>query len=279
MPIVKILKVGGSAIRPCLYCIIPSIEWIKLQIIPDSALRKIEDVQKSGCIIEKAEEESTLSVVKLRALKQQHNSVSAPPLLTAIPISRFVPDAVHINMCAVNSIIQYCKKRPELALVLLTEIENINVQLCPGRSEYNGPNCSKILKHFVDNPNLNGCGIDLLRLYAKIEAYAVARDLTEEEINGLDQAIKDFFVLIDDKYPDLPGKKTKLHMLKHHVMPFVREHKSWGKFSAQALESSHHVKNVSDTRIQGKTPLAKSKQMDYFMNQQMLINFFTNEDI
>uniref|UniRef100_A0AC34G5M6 Uncharacterized protein n=1 Tax=Panagrolaimus sp. ES5 TaxID=591445 RepID=A0AC34G5M6_9BILA len=248
---------GGSSLRPCINCTIPSSEWGTLQTIPADAFRTVEDIQKAGLIIEKAEQESSLSVTKMRSLKQQQNSVNATPLITEIPLNRFVPDAVHINMAAVNSIIQYCKKRPELATILLAEIENINVQYNPGRSEYNGPNCSKVLKHFVDNPNLDGYGIDLLRSYSKVEAYAVARDLTEEEINGLDQAIKDFFALIAEKYPDLPGKKTKLHMLKHHVMPFVREHKSWGKFSAQALEASHKVKNLSDKRIQGATPLVK----------------------
>lgn len=57
--------------------------------------------------------------------------------------------------------------------------------------------------------------------------------MTEDETDEMEKAIKDYFELIDTKYPDLPGRKTKLHMLRHHVIPFVREHKSWGLFSAQ----------------------------------------------
>jgi hypothetical protein len=167
------------------------------------------------------------------------------------------------------------KHRIFLNFRFLAELETIKVVMEPGRSEYNGPNCRKILKHFVTKTDIDGFGIDLLRSFAKVEAYSVARDLAEEEIDALDQAIKNFFALIDRKYPDLPGKKTKLHMLRHHVMPFVREHKSWGKFSAQALEGSHKVKNAADTRMKaGKTPEGKNKQLDYFMDQQMLLNYF-----
>ena len=76
-------------------------------------------------------------------------------------------------------------------------------------------------------------GSDFLRAFAKVEHFAEAKDLSEAEIEGLEKSIKEFFDLISSSCPGLLGKKTKLHILKHHVMPFVREHRSWGKFSEQ----------------------------------------------
>jgi hypothetical protein len=103
-----------------------------------------------------------------------------------------------------------------------------------------------------------------------------ARDLTEDEIDKLDDAIKEFFKLIDENYPDLLGRKTKLHILRFHVMPFVRTYKSWGKFSEQSLEHIHHIKNECDRRIPGKTEAAKAKQLKYFTDQHMLIVYFAS---
>lgn len=72
-----------------------------------------------------------------------------------------------------------------------------------------------------------------MRKFAKIESFAVARTLTETEIDDLESNIKEFFNQIDTNYPGLDGAKTKLHILKFHVINFVRYHKSWGLFSEQ----------------------------------------------
>uniref|UniRef100_A0AC34FXE1 Uncharacterized protein n=1 Tax=Panagrolaimus sp. ES5 TaxID=591445 RepID=A0AC34FXE1_9BILA len=226
---------GGSSTRPCINCTIPSSEWQKITSIPESSLRTIQDLQEAGMIIEMAEEDQVTDK-QLIKLKRDNNSVVGLPLITEIPLTHFSPDALHILMSGVNSTLKYCKeKSPELFAALAT----LNVKPNPGRSDYAGPQCRKILKHFIDNPAIDGFGIDLLRSFAKIEKYAEARDLSENEINMLEIRIREWFDLIDTKYPGLDGKKTKLHMLKFHVVPFTRLHKSWGKFSTQGKPLKH----------------------------------------
>lgn len=99
-----------------MYCKIHRDKWATLKEIPPSELRTIEEIRAAGLVIEKAEAEN-LPETKLKTLKQEQNNVKATPLSTEIPITRFVPDTVHLDMCAVNSAIQYCKKKKELCEV------------------------------------------------------------------------------------------------------------------------------------------------------------------
>uniref|UniRef100_A0A914Y5I4 Uncharacterized protein n=1 Tax=Panagrolaimus superbus TaxID=310955 RepID=A0A914Y5I4_9BILA len=178
-----------------------------------------------------------------------------------IPIRRFVPPVVHILISGVVSIVDFSKKNGNgREKALFDELDKIKAKYHQGTSDFTGPTCRKILKHFVDNPLINGYCIDALRKFAKIQSYAGAVDLTDEQIDELETAIKEFFELINTNYPGLTGKKTKLHVLKHHVIPFVREFKSWGKFSEQSLESIHHVKNETDRRIPGTSQAMKEKK-------------------
>ena len=110
----------------------------------------------------------------------------------------------------------------------------MNVKLHYPAKEYNGNEARKILKQFAGLPEDNNVfGTDLLKSAALIEQFAVARELTEEEIKSFGDAIDAFFDLLIQKHPSFPRKKTKLHVLQFHVMPLVRNFKSWGKFSEQ----------------------------------------------
>uniref|UniRef100_A0A914PH36 Uncharacterized protein n=1 Tax=Panagrolaimus davidi TaxID=227884 RepID=A0A914PH36_9BILA len=229
----------------------------------DKELRTIEKLVESGEKIAAAEADGTKTPAQIAQLKKNLNSVKATPMMRNILLKRFVPPVVHIGITAVSSAVKYCRKNgkgPEL----LAAIESMGVKTHQGTSDFTGPNCRKILKFFSEHPEIDGFAIDLLRAYAKIEKFAVARDLTEEEINSMDLAIKEYFDIMDSRYPDFAGAKVKLHILRFHVMPFVREFKSWGKFSEQgkltqansltnntvtALEGIHKVKNQTDLRI------------------------------
>uniref|UniRef100_A0A914QH41 Uncharacterized protein n=1 Tax=Panagrolaimus davidi TaxID=227884 RepID=A0A914QH41_9BILA len=272
---------GGRPTCPCVYCKVPSSKWKTLQSIPDSELRTIEELVESGEKIAAAEADGTKTPAQIAQLKKNLNSVKAVPMMRNILLKRFVPPVVHIGITAVSSAVKYCRKNgkgPEL----LAAIESMGVKTHQGTSDFTGPNCRKILKFFSEHPEIDGFAIDLLRAYAKIEKFAVARDLTEEEINSMDLAIKEYFDIMDSRYPDFAGAKVKLHILRFHVMPFVREFKSWGKFSEQgkltqentltnnsvtALEGIHKVKNQTDLRIKSGDDNAK---IEYFMAMQLL---------
>uniref|UniRef100_A0A914ZC21 Uncharacterized protein n=1 Tax=Panagrolaimus superbus TaxID=310955 RepID=A0A914ZC21_9BILA len=251
---------GGSATCPCHYCTIPSKEWKNLKTLPDSALRTIEDLQASGERIEEAEASQTLTPSNWQTEKT-NKSVKATPMITAIPLLRFVPPSVHILISAINTTVKCCKEKNGTDKVMIDEIEKQNIKYHQGTSDFTGPNCRKIVDHFMKHPEIDGF---------------VARDLTETEIDQLDEAIKAYFELIDTNYPDLPGKKTKFHILRFHVMPFVRAFKSWGKFSEQSLEHIHADKNACDRRIPGNTEAAKAKQLQYFTDQQLLRVYFAS---
>uniref|UniRef100_A0A914YFU0 Uncharacterized protein n=1 Tax=Panagrolaimus superbus TaxID=310955 RepID=A0A914YFU0_9BILA len=265
---------GGSATCPCVYCMVPSAEWQATEFIPEWMLRSIDELLVAGEEVENAEESGTLKPTQLSNLKKTKKSVKARPMLKNIPITRFCPPIVHIGISAVSATVKYCKGK---STVIQDEINTLGLKTHQGTSDYTGPNCQRILKHFEENPEINGLGTDLLRSFAKIESYFVARDLKDEEIVELDEAIKTYFALIDDKYPDFLGKKTKLHILRHHVITFAIEFGSLGRFSEQSLESIHRIKNLCDTRIPGNSEAAKERKVQYFTKQQRLINHFTNE--
>jgi hypothetical protein len=144
---------------------------------------------------------------------------------------------------------------------LETFIKRLRVTINPRSKAYEGNACRKILRQFrIENQNkvvYNGYGSDLLDSASHIEKYAVARPLKEEEIEEMDSQINLFFNLINH-YGEEAVKfylnKTKIHMLKAHVVPFVRKFKSWGLFSEQSSESIHGIRNELDARIPGKGP-------------------------
>ena len=106
---------------------------------------------------------------------------------------------------------------------------------------YNGNECRKILNHFREDNSkqivYDGYGKELFQAASKIEELAVARTLTDEEIQSLEAYINLFFHLVKDYGNDAMKfflNKTKIHMLKEHVVPFVQMFKSWGLFSEQS---------------------------------------------
>lgn len=130
--------------------------------------------------------------------------------------------------------------------------------------------------------------VELLSAAGNINKFAVARTLSETEINELEEAIKRFFHLIKSKHPGFPKRKTRLHILEYHVVPFVRIFKSWGKYGENcmskytkseksffflATESIHRVRNESDKRIFGKPDLDEARNKS-FKKRHSLANIY-----
>jgi hypothetical protein len=144
----------------------------------------------------------------------------------------------------------------------------------PGNS-YQGNSCRKILSHFRQETQKRiiyvGYGANLFEIASQIERYAVARTLSDEEIDELESYINLFFNVLKE-YGERVYKfllnKNKIHMLKEHVLPFVRLFKSWGLFSEESVESIHHVRNDLDDRIPGAGPEVDEKRNDFFKKTQ-----------
>ena len=80
----------------------------------------------------------------------------------------------------------------------------------------------------------DGAGVKLLLLLAEIQHLAVAKILSEEEIEELDARINRFYdEFKKTEYDSIAKSSQHIHMLISHVMPFVRIHKTWGLHSEQ----------------------------------------------
>ena len=95
--------------------------------------------------------------------------------------------------------------------------------------------------HFRDGNSrkitYDGYGKDLFEAASNIEKLAVARPLLDVEIKELEGNINLFFNLLKDYGEDAMKyflNKTKLHMLKEDVVPFVKMFGSWGLFSEES---------------------------------------------
>lgn len=65
-----------------------------------------------------------------------------------------------------------------------------------------------------------------------VEEMACARNLTEDEIHDFEKRITDFFNLYEECFEN-QNTTEKTHLLKYHVIDFVKTHKGWGLFSEQ----------------------------------------------
>ena len=95
--------------------------------------------------------------------------------------------------------------------------------------ELTGGHCRKLLTYLVQT-NYEGSGGSLFKSLKKVETYAVARILTEEEIGTFQIAIQEFSAIV--KREKLTNT-LKVHCLLYHVLPFVTKFKSWGIYSEQ----------------------------------------------
>uniref|UniRef100_A0AC34FHS0 Uncharacterized protein n=1 Tax=Panagrolaimus sp. ES5 TaxID=591445 RepID=A0AC34FHS0_9BILA len=172
----------------------------------------MDDLISRGQIIENAIN-SDISNSKLTKIKQQNFSMMGLPLLRNLSLSNLVPPALHIILSAVNTIIfDYVNKREGDDNALFEAILKLNVRVYHPGNTFAGNETRKIL-NFIrgDGKNLEAFGVDLLKAVAKIEPFAVARDLTEAEIDGLEAAIDSFFELIKEHHPNFPNQRPKLH--------------------------------------------------------------------
>jgi hypothetical protein len=88
-----------------------------------------------------------------------------------------------------------------------------------------------LLKFVLANPARNIPLREVLVALANVERFAVARDLTDEEIDDLSSSID--VLSTEYRKASLPAI-NKLHELESHVLDFVRVHRSWGIFGEQS---------------------------------------------
>uniref|UniRef100_A0A914Y0P1 Uncharacterized protein n=1 Tax=Panagrolaimus superbus TaxID=310955 RepID=A0A914Y0P1_9BILA len=207
-----------------------------------------------------------------------HGSVFNYPLLRNIEITHFVPPPVHILISLVTVIIEWIRKIKSNNYTPLEEfLSKTGAKLHFPAKTYNGNECRKILSHFRQgNPKrilYDGYGKELFEAAANIELFSVARPLLNDEIQSLESFINLIFNLVKDYGQDALKfflNKTKIHMLKEHVVPFVRMFGSWGIFSEQSVESIHHIRNVLDDRVPGAGPDIGLKRNNLFLKNQVV---------
>uniref|UniRef100_A0A914Z0U6 Uncharacterized protein n=1 Tax=Panagrolaimus superbus TaxID=310955 RepID=A0A914Z0U6_9BILA len=261
---------GGSAVCGCSHCVTKRSNW---------ATAKSEDIvpRTISSIVANAEE-----VVNNNGKPALHESVDNFPLLFNIPVTHIAPPPLHILICLVNSIVDYIRKYAPDNVELEEFLSEAGVRLHYPAKAFEGNACRKNLKQFREETSnkiiYGGFGSNLFEAAANIEKHAVARTLLEEEIDDLDDRIRLFFNLLKE-YGQVAVKfflnKNKIHMLQHHVVPFVRRFKSWGLFSEQSGESIHHVRNDLDDRIPGTGPKADEKRNTFFQKNQAVSFHFS----
>uniref|UniRef100_A0AC34G2D0 Uncharacterized protein n=1 Tax=Panagrolaimus sp. ES5 TaxID=591445 RepID=A0AC34G2D0_9BILA len=224
---------GGTAIYGCVNCLTKRIDWINVQkedIIP----RTIDNIVSSA-----------YEVIDNNGTSKSNTSVKNYPLIRNIPISNFVPPPVHILISLVNTIIDCVRKFADDSKPLENFLAATGVRLHFPAQSYEGNQCRKIMHNFrADNEKriaYNGFGLDLFDAASQIESYAVARTLTEAEINGLESSINLFFNL----------------MLNY------------------GNESIHHVRNELDRRIPGTGPQYNDKRNNFFKKNQAVAFHFS----
>uniref|UniRef100_A0A914YK75 Uncharacterized protein n=1 Tax=Panagrolaimus superbus TaxID=310955 RepID=A0A914YK75_9BILA len=254
---------GGSATCACVNCTAKRSDWITLKR-EDIVLRTIESIVSNA-----------FEVVNNNSLPRSNSSVKNYPLLRNVPISNFVPPPVHILITMANSIIEFIRKFADDSNPLEEFLKATGVRLHYPAQSYEGNQCRKIMNQFRDDNGkrilYKGFGSNLFEAASQIESFAVARTLTDDEINGLESSIHLFFNLMKN-YGDAVVKffcnKNKIHTLQHHVVPFVRVFKSWGLFSEESGESIHHVRNELDRRVPGIGQKYDEKRNNHFKKTQ-----------
>lgn len=106
------------------------------------------------------------------------------------------------------------------------------VQEEPFSGDINGRDGQKLLHYLRKNATDDIPYIDLFLKLEVVESFAGAKDLSQVEITKLEDALTDFISCYENTKPKIePIEKT--HLLKYHVLDFIKSHNGWGKFSEQ----------------------------------------------
>uniref|UniRef100_A0A8R1I823 Zinc finger PHD-type domain-containing protein n=1 Tax=Caenorhabditis japonica TaxID=281687 RepID=A0A8R1I823_CAEJA len=97
---------------------------------------------------------------------------------------------------------------------------------------------------------------------------------TDEEIDKI-QAVLDRFCDNLRKVQPSSGVLPKLHLLTAHLVPFLRDHRSWGKVTEQGIEALHPIFNSLNLRFAAvRDPLLRAS-----LTVQMMTNFNVIHDV
>uniref|UniRef100_A0AC35GF64 Uncharacterized protein n=1 Tax=Panagrolaimus sp. PS1159 TaxID=55785 RepID=A0AC35GF64_9BILA len=187
-----------------------------------------------------------------------------------IPLTNYCPGPVHTLISLVNAIIKLADE--EEGKQLREYVEQLQLSIHYPAQEYEGNQCRYVVNHFISKDcNYNGFGKEMLLGVADIQQFAVARRLSPNEIIMLKNAIQKMHQMLRP-FPQIMTK-NKMHILFHHLIPFVEKFKSWGLYSEQSIESIHHVKNICDSRIPGRSDRVMLKREKFFKKKQILKNY------
>uniref|UniRef100_A0A8R1EGG3 Uncharacterized protein n=1 Tax=Caenorhabditis japonica TaxID=281687 RepID=A0A8R1EGG3_CAEJA len=139
--------------------------------------------------------------------------------------------------------------------------------VCAFKQTFCGNHVYKLL-HTRQRPTEIGFATFLLAL-GDVMKLCVSSALTECEMDELEDGIARIWESLQNCAPH--GTITpKLHMLMEHVMPFVKEHKTWAKTCEQSIEAFHAVFNR--LKIRQRSTVEKKKQLTLIFRSLLYLN-------
>ena len=147
-----------------------------------------------------------------------------------------VPPLLHCLTGAVNKMIDFIKKDPLLYDEFSSFARKNELYIQYPSHELNGQQARRLLSAMRDQ-YYRGPLWEQFSALSEVESLCVADWLSESQIELFQTNINKFFSLLR-KLPDFPIT-PKLHILEIHAPEFVKETKSWGRFSEQC-KSFHY---------------------------------------
>ncbi|CAI2350405.1 unnamed protein product [Caenorhabditis sp. 36 PRJEB53466] len=132
-------------------------------------------------------------------------------------------------------------------------------------------NVAKILNVFPHNCDEAKELREMMHHMSRIMSLSVARELSDSEIDNLEENINNLVQKLKKAYPE-DGVTPKLHLLAVHVVPFVRQFRTWGMTSEQAVEHLHSIIRkleletlpIKDQSLRYTTIMRRSSVRTYF---------------
>uniref|UniRef100_A0A8R1HPF7 Uncharacterized protein n=1 Tax=Caenorhabditis japonica TaxID=281687 RepID=A0A8R1HPF7_CAEJA len=84
---------------------------------------------------------------------------------------------------------------------------------------------------------------------AKLMSFSNNRIYNDQEIDDVQRNLDEF---LEDMKLAFPKETVspKLHLLAHHLIPYMRKHRTWGKTSEQGIEHYHAKYNTLKRKLQ-----------------------------
>lgn len=133
-------------------------------------------------------------------------------------------------------------------------------------------NVTKVFSIFPDSPDVQLMKI-LIKQLCIIMQHANNAVKTDKDIDDVEAAIECFSETLRQVQPSA-SVTPKLHILTAHLVPYMRQMRSWGRITEQGIESIHTIFNSLGRRFAS----VRDCRLNTFLTLQMLSNYTLLED-